>query len=316
VIASRSLPLSFSPDLVEEAVLAAIAGRPEERSFRRLRDPIYRLRAEEREAAFSRLHDAWFERLGIDEPLRQALDELPELAERAGRCVVSRALSRADETVDLLVAPEEDDRGGRSVLVRLRTSALADRARLLAWLRAELLKVVDMLDPVFGYEPTLPAGDDPAHERLARERYRAIWDASVTGRLARRGIVDESAIAAARRTFEAAFPMLGAACPESFQRFFDGRIRAHAAWSAFATAPHGPRSASLAPGGRCPLCRFPSYAPEAEPESLPASVVALIVSDFPTWTPGAGLCRQCADLYRAAVLSRQALAELPGAPRC
>lgn len=308
-----ALPLSFSPDLVEEAVLRAIVGHPDEPDFRRARDPLYRLPAEEREEAFARIHETWFERLGLGEPLRWALGELPELAAGCARCVVGRAFSPADETVDLLVAPEEEGRGARSVLVRVRIATLAEARRCLSWLRAELLKVADMIDPAFGYEPTLPVSGDPAHERLARERYRAIWDASVAGRLARRGDAGKDVIAGARRTFATAFPMLGAALDESFQRFVDCESRTHAEWAAFAAAPLGDEEAvSLSPGGRCSLCRFPTYAPEPEPRSLPSSVVARIITDFPSWNPAAGLCRQCADLYRAELLSRRALAELPG----
>lgn len=313
MIAPVALPLSFSPDLVEEAVLRAVAGHAEEPAFRRARDPIYRLAPERREAAFEQLHVSWFERFALDEPLRTALGELPELAEGCARCIVSRAPSRGDETVDLLVADEPAGRAARSVLVRLRTAMLAEPSRLLGWLRVELLKVADMIDPAFGYRPALPASDDPAQERLARERYRAIWDASAIGRLARRGLAAEQAIDDSRRAFATAFPMLGPSADRAFDRFFDGESRAHAEWAALAAAPRA-ETVALAPGGRCPLCRFPTYSPEPAPEALPAPIVERIVAEFPGWRPAAGLCRQCADLYRAQEMSLQALAEIPGPP--
>jgi hypothetical protein len=313
---TRELSLSFSPDVAEEAVLLAVAGSDDEPGFRRARDPIYRLAPEERELAFAGLHQAWLLRLGLDRPVRQALDELPQLAVATARCLVSRAFSRADETVDLLVAEEEPRRNGRSILIRVRASALQDGSQLLDWLRRELLKVSDMLDPSFGYEPSLPVSGDPAGERLARERYRAIWEASATGRLVRRGVAGPEATDGAQRTFAAAFPMLHETIDESFRRFFAGEVHTHAEWAAFATAPCGvERHAPLVPGGRCPLCRFPTHAPEPAPHSLPADVIAGIVADFPSWSLSAGLCRQCADLYRAEVLSRQALADLPGTIR-
>jgi hypothetical protein len=310
---ASELALSFSADLAEEAVLLAIAAHAEEPSFRRARDPLYRLPPEDRESAFTRLHQEWLVRLGLDQPVRHALYELPELAEATARCLVSRAYSRADETVDLLIAPEEPGRGGRSVLVRVRATALQHGPRLLGWLRSELLKVSDMLDPGFGYEPALPVSGDPADQRLARERYRAIWDVSAVGRLVRRGVATEQAVDAARRTFAAAFPMLRETLDESFRRFFAGEVHTHVEWAALATAPRGAdEGASLLPGGRCPLCRFPTHAPEPAPQSLSPEVVARIVADSPAWSVSAGLCRQCADLYRAEVLSRRALAELPG----
>jgi hypothetical protein len=314
VTLALDLPISFSADLAEEAVLRAIAGRADEPAFRRVRDPLYRLPPEDREPAFNRLHLEWFARLGLEQPFHQALGEIPALGEACVRCLVTRALSRQDETVDLLVASEEGGRAGRSVLVRVRATALEDAARLLAWLRTELLKVADMLDPEFGYLPTLPSGGDPAYERLARERYRAIWDASVAGRLERRGVAAADAIADARRAFAAAFPMLGEGAEETLRRILEGGLHAHAEWAALAAgslAEH--HTIMLAPGGRCPLCRFATFSPELSPEALPPSVVERIVADFPTWKPGAGLCRQCADLYRSQLLSSRAAAELPGA---
>jgi hypothetical protein len=67
----------------------------------------------------------------------------------------------------------------------------------------------------------------------------------------------------------------------------------------------------LIPGGRCPLCRFPTYAPEPNPEQLAAEVVARIVADFADWQPRHGLCGQCAELYRARPLSAGAAESLP-----
>jgi hypothetical protein len=312
VTSALDLPISFSEDLAEEAVLRAIAGRSAERAFRRSRDPLYALPLEERDAAFARLHLEWFARLALDRPFQQALGEIPVLGEACARCLVSRALSRQDETVDLLVAAEEDEREGRSVLVRIRATALEDADRLLGWLRAELLKVADMLDPEFGYLPTLPTGGDPAHERLARERYRLIWDASVAGRLARRGLATEHGADEARNAFAAGFPMLGTGLDETFRRLYDGEMRHHAEWAALAVRPLGEQEMTpLVPGGRCPLCRFATYSPESDCETLPPAVVERIVADFPTWAPAAGLCRQCADLYRAHPLSLRAAAELP-----
>ncbi len=58
--------VEFHPRLVEEAVFAALRGRPESRTFHRERDPIYReADPEERERRFAALHAAWFERLDL-----------------------------------------------------------------------------------------------------------------------------------------------------------------------------------------------------------------------------------------------------------
>ena len=310
-----SLPVHFDPALVEEAVLRAMAGHPEERAFRRARDRLYLLpEGEARERAFADLHAQWFEQLGLGEPIRAALAELPLLAEACAQCVVARALTRHDEGADLLVDDRRGETVRRSTAIRLRATAFEAPQALLAMLRAELLHVADMVDPAFGYDPELPQVDGgPSYAQLLRDRYRALWNASVAGRLMRRGLATDELVAEARRAFAAAFPMLGSEGDAAFARYFELDAPRHAELLGFAVAPrpHG-EAAPLVPGGRCPLCRFPTYAPEAEPERLPPDLVQRIAADFPAWQPAQGLCRQCADLYRGRALSQAALATLPG----
>lgn len=303
------LPLMFDPGLVEEVVLLRIARHADEHEFRRARNRLYLLaEGEQREHAFQELHATWFMRLGLAQPIHTALGELPILAERCRRCLVRRAPARQDEGADLLVA-EGEGRAARTVLMRLRAGAFDDTGELLALLRAELLHVADMLDPAFGYEPTLPPADGgPSYERLLRDRYRALWEVSVAGRLTRRGVARPDAKAEAYRVFVAAFAMLGASADAAFARFFDADTTTHAALMAFAAAPRGAAARGLTPGGRCPLCRFPTYAPEPAPEHLGIDVVQHIVADFPEWRRHHGLCRQCADLYRARAVSAPACA--------
>jgi hypothetical protein len=185
----------------------------------------------------------------------------------------------------------------------------------LALLRAELLHVADMVDPAYGYEPALPEVDGgPTYARLLQDSYRALWDVTVAGRLTRRGIGAPALVAQARAAFGAAFPMLGGAAPTTFDRFFTTAAPAHAELVAFALMPLAAATPGrLEPGGQCPLCRFPTHAPEPHPASLPADLTARIATDFPAWRPEHGLCRQCADLYRARGLSIAAAALLPGA---
>jgi hypothetical protein len=311
---SSTLPLTFDAGLAEEAVLRHIAGHASERRFRHERNELYALRDDERERGFHRFHDEWFRALDLARPIETALDELPILATACGRCVVTRATSRHDEGADLLVAPDVDGASGRTVLIRLRPDLLATAEHLLGLLRAELLHVADMVDPTFQYEPTLPASHGgPSYEQLLRERYRVLWNTTVAGRLARRGVALPDAPAHAYREFCAAFPMLGESGGNVFTDLFDGERPTHRDLLAFAAAPTA-RGAELGlvPGGRCPLCRFPTYAPEPEPEELPGEAVTAIQTDFPGWHSRDGLCRQCADLYRAAAMSASAAAQIPG----
>jgi hypothetical protein len=300
--------------LVEEAVLRAVVGGPSERPFRRARDPIYRLpEGAAREQAFWQLHADWFRRLELGRPIHAALGELPILPRVCQRGVVTQAPTQKDEGADLLVGGNADG-AERTLLIRLRPSAFADPEALLALLRAELLHVADMLDPEFDYRPTLPEADGgPTAARLLQDRYRALWNTTVAGRLARRGAAGADRLARARREFARAFPMLAGDAQACFERFLSAERPTHAALVAFALAPRAAGAAgALVRGGRCPLCRFPTHAPEPRPEQLEAQVLAQIAARFPAWQPAHGLCRQCADLYRARRLSLAAAATLPG----
>jgi hypothetical protein len=64
-------------------------------------------------------------------------------------------------------------------------------------------------------------------------------------------------------------------------------------------------------GGHCPLCQFPTYTFEPQPDRLSTSVIAHIQQDFPAWRPAHGVCPQCAELYRARPLSTGAVQQLP-----
>jgi hypothetical protein len=313
-MSAQPLPVSFQPALVEEVVLRAVAGRRDERPFRHERNKLYLLPEDDRDRAFAEFHAKWFAQLGFGRPIDAALAELPLLAQACARCVVTRAPTHGDEGADLLVAPEAEGAAARTVLLRLCPDTFTDAEALQARLRAELLHVADMLDPAFGYQPVLPPVDGgPSCERLLRERYRALWEASVAGRLVRRGAAGGDAQAQAFLGFAAAFPMLSEAeTGAAFVRFFDGTACTHAQFVAFAAAPRPQGdSPGLAPGGRCPLCRFPTYAPEPNPGLLPPEVVARVIADFPTWRPCHGLCGQCAELYRARPLSAGAAESLP-----
>ncbi len=315
--------IDYELELVEEAVFLALRGHPRQGGFRRQRDRAYEVRdPEAREATFRKLHGEWFDQLGLARPIVQALEERPSIAAATQGCRVGRARAREEEGAELFVRPAAAGAGEpelRWVVVRLRPEALSLPERLVQFLRHEFLHIADMLDPHFGYEPHLPpAVAGPAHERLLQDRYRALWDATIDGRLASLGRAPASARAERLRDFTRAFPMLGAAAEGAFARFFDGVACTHADMVAFVTSPGGFAGASRDarptcppgsdsappvvtgphPGERCPLCRFPTYAFEPDPAGLPHGVLAAIGQDFPAWVPAHGLCLQCADLYR------------------
>lgn len=306
------LVIEYEPRLVEEAVFVAVRGRPVEREFRRERDRLYDVPdPEEREAGFRALHAAWFERLGLGQGIDRALQEQPSVTACVGRCLVACAPARRDEGAELFVASASGTGlPPRVVVIRLRPETLATRERLRLLLRRELLHIADMLDPRFGYEPRFHGSAvGPARERLLLDRYRVLWEAFVDGRLVRRGWAP-AAIRAERLTdFARAFEVLGERMGAAFERFFDGVSATHAELAAFAADPEGPLGGARGgprTGERCPLCGFPTTAFEPDPDRLPQEVRQRIRASFPAWDPADGLCRQCGDLYRSRVGSRDA----------
>jgi hypothetical protein len=278
-----TLDVAWAPDLVEATLLEALRSHPDEPPFRRQRDAAYDVPdPEEREAAFADLHANWFRRLGFAAPLELALGERPEIAGRCARALVVRALSSRDEAADLLVAPPARP----TLAIRILPETLGRAERALPLLRRELAHVVDMLDPAFGYSPRL---DADARESLLRARYRVLWDVSVDGRLARRGHASPGARAGRWREFRAAFVEIADSAETIFARLWEADRVTHAELLTLAAGVRRPD---------CPLCRLPACDLDGAAKLTQPAVDALRV-DFPSWTPEAGLCRRCAELYEA-----------------
>lgn len=300
--------IEVDPRLVEECVLLAVESLPREerKKFREARDPLYENpEGDERERKFRDLHGGWFTRLKLADGLTAALSERPEALGLTSRCLVLSAVASKDECADL-----HEDRAGagsaaspRPVLVILiRARTLLDAEAVAVLLRHELLHVADMLDPGFGYTPDLPALDGgPSHESLVRRRYRTIWDVTIDGRLHALGLLASGGGERRRSELLAAFPLPPGEAGPFFRRFFNGARPTHA--EILALAIGGGMSASGAgpdAGPRaCALCRFPSAVLDTKGRGMKPATIEAIRADFPAWTPEAGICLQCADLYDA-----------------
>ncbi len=312
------MKLIYQPALVEEAVFLALMNHPDAERFERERVRLYELKdAEARDLAFQDFHWKWFSDLGLDDPIVKAVGEQPILESSVKHCLAAQAPGKREESAELFVSHDEklsaEER--RTVSIFLRPESLLDPSALLTFLRHELTHITDMLDPAFGYEPALPPAEGgPTHDRLLKDRYRCLWDATIDGRMVRRGWGAAQLRAERFDEFRSLFPMFGEESESLFSRFFDQEPHTHAELVALILEPRALTGVSEAPhpGGRCPLCGFPTFAFEPAPESLPANVVDRIARDFPRWRPSHGLCRQCADLYRAGELSLRAAMSLPG----
>ncbi|MFQ5876619.1 MAG: hypothetical protein ACE5JH_02840 [Acidobacteriota bacterium] len=308
--------VDIHPDVVERAVWAALGRASAAGSFHSEREAAYEVRdPEQRDAAFARLHASWFGRMGLDLPIRQAIEEQEGALCPVRRWLLVPATGGRTRGAELYV----DGNDLRSVLIAVRPEILLAPRRALRFLRRELLHIADILDPSFGYEPRLPpqpAG--PAHDRILQRRYGILWGCSVDGRLLAKGWIEADARGARLEEFRRAFPSLGREVERGFARFFEGPRGTHRDLVAVASDPEGflrlSRSDPPSPG-RCPLCGFPTAHLDPAPETLPRPAVDCILSTFPRWRAEQGICPQCADLYRSRRLSDEAAARLPAAAR-
>lgn len=316
---SQTLVVRYDPKLVEETVFHAQRDSYVARELDERRSHIYELsEPDERERLFHDLYRSWFARLGLGKPIDKALREQAIIAALVGSCYIVCATQAKEEGAELFVASDRalDENQRRTLRILIRPESLLNAVSLKTFLRHELFHIADMLEPAFGYEPTLPKAEGgPTYDTLIISRYRALWDATINGRMLRRGWCDASVRQQQFSDFVHAFPMLQDGLEELFSRFFDSEQPKHTDLACFAFDPRqasGSLQRHAAPGTHCLLCKFPTHAFEAEPNNLGADNLAAIKEDFPNWAASLGLCTQCADLYRARQISMAALRLLPG----
>ena len=292
--------LEFDAPLVERAVLLHAGARED---FHADREGAFRIAdPDQRGRAFAAVHDRWFRDLGLDREVREALRELQVLEQGIARAFVWWVSRTPDEGAELFVQPDDGvspPTQRRRLVIRLRAETLVEPARCRALLRRELLHVADMIDPDFGYQPTVPPSPaGPTEDRLVAARYGAAWSATVVGRLVRRGRLPEDACAEAADRFGRAYPMLGPAAEVAFERLRCDDHPTHLDLALLAADPLAAAGVrpTTATGSRCSLCRMPAY---AFCTTLDDVLAARIIADFPRWHASEPVCLQCGDLYRS-----------------
>lgn len=300
------MQLRYDEDFIEAAVFSCASARGkgvpslQVARFHMERERLYQVfDPDERNTAFFRLHLEWFREWGLEQPLANALKEFPLVREKLTVLAVRKAAGKQDEGAELYV----NDGGDRTGLLALRLERFADSAAFAAWLRHEFMHLHDMLDPAFGYAPTLELpGLNAAQRRLAGERYRLLWDITIDGRLSAAGPPPM----ASREQHAAAFARAYCFWPgprqtEVFEALWQNHGISHSRFLELITDPRGLRDTSgPAPGASCPLCDFPTFA-WAQTANLTPEVLARIASEFPGWTPPQGICDRCLETYEAAV---------------
>jgi hypothetical protein len=191
---ATGVELCFAPELVEEVVFRRMAAdeaapTPDSLRWRIEHDHTYLLRdPAAREAAFRQLSIAWFERMSLGTPVREALAVCPCLRAGLPRVDVRRALTRRAEGSELFA---DTDQGGSTRFVGLAlgitVERFLDRSALRELTLREFSYAEDMLDPAFAYRPALPdtVGPDVAQRELVRDRLRVLWEARIEARLRR-----------------------------------------------------------------------------------------------------------------------------------
>lgn len=291
------------PVLAESAVWGVLSsGSPADGEARARHDRrcahAYRIAdAAERDAAFAAIARSEFAELGLADPLLEALDERPPLAERTRLLLVGQARASHDEGVTC-------EPGGAHLGVRLEPRRFVDRAGLLGWARHALGHAEDTLDPAFGFVPGWDGDGGGAQVRTAAQaRLHRLWDVSVDGRLAAVGRAGPRSSARHRQRLAADLPGASPAVVDAaFARLWDGPrpdFPTLMAWAArpatLATGLEG-REAALPRPDRCPLCRFPS-----DDVVVPDPAIAeRVIAEYPDWRPEHGLCGRCGDRYRFA----------------
>lgn len=295
--------LSYEEDFVEEAVLLCASGRDGTiaslliRRFHREREKLYEiLDPDERNTAFFRLHLEWFREWGLEKRLTAPLKEFSVLPDALNILAFRKSRLKNEEGTELYV----NEAGERTGVVSLQPLFLVTKTNLDAFLRHELMHLQDMVEPAFGYLPELPvSGPSLSQLRLARERYRLLWDVSIDGRLTLGGRNTVATKEQRWTEFTSAFAFWAESRQqEVFEALWTKPTPTHALLAELVSDPRqlqtaaGPR-----PGASCPLCGFPTFA-WATPANLAEPMLSAIRSEFPHWTAEQGACARCSNIYR------------------
>lgn len=304
------MQLRYDEDLIEAAVFLAAngAGPPvpplQVSRFHREREKAYGiLDPDERNAAFFKVHLEWFREWGLEKSLTTRLQEFFLLVGALEVLALRKAPRKSDEGAELYVL---DETGQRTGILALCPDRFLRLGALNEFLRHELSHLHDMIDPAFGYRPALdlPALN-AAQQRLARERYRLLWDITIDGRLAASG----RGPITVRDRYAAAFGSAFSFWPAEkviavFESLWNDPAPSHAKLVALITDPRGLRASHRpGPGASCPLCGFPTFQ-WTDADQLTPLITSLVISEFPAWTPEQGLCARCSKVYQAAAGNR------------
>lgn len=177
------IPVKFEQAFLEDAVFLSIKSHEDRgdsalvRSFNTQKDLLYEKKADEK--AFREFYENQFKRLGLGAVFESVLSEHAFFHDSRMRVFVRRVFNRKHEGGELYV-----DGGFKTVLLNIQAGRFLDPTWLKNFLRRELLRVSDMLDPGFDYSPQAPLGGvNDAENDLIREIFSALWNRYIHSRL-------------------------------------------------------------------------------------------------------------------------------------
>jgi hypothetical protein len=297
------MQLQFDDDFLEGGVFVCTSGRRKGIAplliarFNAERDKLYRVAdPDARNAEFFRLHLRWFREWGLEDFLARIVGEFPDLPRALKLLAFRKARTKNDEAAELYV-----NATGRHGIVAFRCEQFAEDGLLERFLRHELTHLNDMVAPAFGYAPELRVpGITATQHRLARERYRLLWDITIDARLAHAGHAVNTSLEKYRARFDNTYSFWSEARrAEVFAALRDDPDHTHAKLVALAADPRDLAHASRPlPGAPCPLCGFPTFEWTVCEDFAPG-IAERIATEFPAWTPEQGACLRCHETYEA-----------------
>src|SRR3990172_2201714 len=183
--------LRLDPRLLEEGVHLELRRRPAGGDaslfdeYHRQADSLYQLAPEQRDGEFAALHRRLFRGVGFEARITEAISAQQSALVELESLTCLRTLRPEDEGADLVVpvAPAT----GRAAVVKIRAARFLALDDLGRFLDHELVHVGDLLSAAFGHDAGSLTAISPHRRRLVQERYRALWAASVDGRIDRQG---------------------------------------------------------------------------------------------------------------------------------
>ena len=152
------MQLRYDEDFIEASVFLCTSGRRKGVPalqivrFHHERERLYGiLDPDERNTAFFKLHLDWFREWGLEELLTDLFKEFSLLSSKLAVLAVRKTRGKSDEGAELYV----NEAGQRSAILALRPESFERDAALRDYVRHEFTHLSDMLNPAFGYAPSL-----------------------------------------------------------------------------------------------------------------------------------------------------------------